>query len=141
MVVTNSFLIAAYHHGLGRHIYYLKETEIPVIFKWLWAAEPTNLFAVYLVRVSIALFLLRLVPPKKKYTWVIWSTITLLTISDIYVFFVFFLQCRPIRKVWNFTAPGTCVSEHILASAIWLYQGEILSGDIQVFNWKQSIDA
>ena len=126
MVVTNAFLMNAYHHGLGRHIYYLTAEEESETFKWLWAAEPTNLFAVYLVRLSIALFLLRLVPPKKVYIWLIWSMIAALTISDIFVSIYYFFECRPLHKVWVPSTPGSCFDRSVTKGATWLYQGEII---------------
>ena len=115
----------SYRHGMGRHIYYLKPDQITQTFMWLWTAEPTNLFAVYLVRLSIGLFFLRLIPPKKIYLWVIWGTIAALTVSDIFVSIVYFFECRPIRKVWEPETPGTCFSPEVLSSAVWLYQGEL----------------
>lgn len=122
-MVTNAFLINAYHLGLGRHIAYVPKKNIPETFKWLWAAEPTNLFAVTLVRFSIALFFLRLVPPKKRYIWTIWTTVGILAISDIYISINFFFECRPIRKVWLPDTPGSCFSEEINQSGLWLFQG------------------
>ncbi|KAL8774317.1 MAG: hypothetical protein Q9209_001068 [Squamulea sp. 1 TL-2023] len=75
---------------------------------WLWAAEHTNLFAVFLMRLSIALFFLRLVPPKKRYIWTIWGIIGILAVSDIYVSIDFFFECIPIRKVWLPHTSGLC---------------------------------
>ena len=122
-IVTNAFLMNAYHHGIGRHIYYLKPDQGSQTFMWLWTAEPTNLFAVYLVRLSISLFFLRLAPRNKNYLRVIWGTIAALTISDVFVSINYFFQCRPIRKVWNPEVQGTCFSHGVTSSAIWLYQG------------------
>ncbi|KAL8949995.1 MAG: hypothetical protein Q9222_003938 [Ikaeria aurantiellina] len=122
-IVTDAFLIQAYHLGLGRHVFYVPPKDVPETFKWLWAAEPTNLFAVFLVRLSIALFFLRLVPPKKRYIWTIWATIGILAASDIYICINFFFECRPIRKVWLPDTPGTCFSDIINQSALWLFQG------------------
>ena len=124
-IVTNAFLMEAYHQGLGRHIYYLQPWQISQTFMWLWAAEPTNLFAVFLVRLSISLFFLRLVPPKKVYLWLIWGIIAALTASDIFVSINYFFQCRPIRKVWQPDTPGTCFGHEVTAAAIWLYQGRL----------------
>lgn len=129
-VVTNAFLINAYHLGLGRHIVYVPPQNIPETFKWLWAAEPTNLFAVFLVRLSIALFFLRLVPPKRRYIWTIWAVIGILAISDIYISINFFFECRPIRKVWLPEIPGTCFSDVINHSALWLFQTASILADI-----------
>ncbi|KAL8721402.1 MAG: hypothetical protein Q9225_001917 [Loekoesia sp. 1 TL-2023] len=129
-VVTNAFLINAYHLGLGRHVAYVPKKNIPETFKWLWAAEPTNLFAVTLVRFSIALFFLRLVPPKKRYIWTIWTTVGILAVSDIYISINFFFECRPIRRVWLPNTPGSCFSEEITQSALWLFQVASILTDI-----------
>ena len=104
-------------------MYYLKPDQISQTFMWLWAAEPTNLFAVFLVRVSIALFFLRLIPPKKIYLWTIRGTIAALIISDIFVSVIYFFECRPIEKIWKPATPGTCLGREVMASAVWLYQG------------------
>ena len=122
-ILTNGFLINAYKHGLGRHIYYLGQDDVQEAFKWLWAAEPTNLFAVYLVRLSISLFFLRLVPPRRAYIWLIWGTIVALTVSDIYISIDYFFQCRPIQKVWQPDVPGSCFDPQVTVVATWLYQG------------------
>ncbi|KAL8935232.1 MAG: hypothetical protein Q9216_005528 [Gyalolechia sp. 2 TL-2023] len=140
-VVTNAFLINAYHLGLDRHAFYVPSANIPETFKWLWAAEPTNLFAVFLVRLSIALFFLRLVPPKSRYIWTIWAVIGILTISDIYISINFFFECRPIRKVWLPSTPGSCFSDEINHSALWLFQ-RMICGSIPtlrplVLRWQK----
>jgi len=124
-VVTDAFLINAYHLGLGRHILYIPPENVPETFKWLWAAEPTNLLAVYLFRLSIALFFLRLVPPKRRFIWTLWATIGMLTVADIYVSIDFFSECRPIRKVWLPQTPGACFSDIFNQSALWLFQGAL----------------
>lgn len=90
---------------------------------WEWIGEPSNLFAVFLVRVSICLFFNRLVPPKKIYHRTIWGMIAALTISDLYVSVYFFFQCRPLRKLWEPEIPGSCFGDVFKASAIWIYQG------------------
>ena len=124
-MVTDAFLINAYYLGLGRHLFYVPLKNVPETFKWLWAAEPTNLFAVYLVRLSIALFFLRLVPPKRRFVWTLWATIGMLTVADIYVSIDFFFECRPIRKVWLPQTPGACFSNVFNQSALWLFQGTL----------------
>lgn len=124
MILTNACLINAYHLGLGRHIYYIAPDQLGRLFMWLWIGEPTNLFAVFLVRLSVCLFFKRLVPPKKVYISTLWGFIAALTISDVYVSVYYFFQCRPLRKIWIPEVPGSCFNYAIKASAIWLYQGE-----------------
>lgn len=52
----------------------------------MWIGEPTNLFAVFQVRISVCLFFKRLVPPENVYIWTLWGFIAALTIS-VYIFF------------------------------------------------------
>jgi hypothetical protein len=75
---------------------------------FLWIAEPTNLFALYAVRV----FFLRLVPQHRiLYRRAVWGVVWALTISDIYVSINYFIQCRPIQKVWEPRIEGTCLQD------------------------------
>ncbi|KAG8533587.1 uncharacterized protein KY384_001327 [Bacidia gigantensis] len=129
-VVTNAFLINSYHYGVGRHRLYVPPENIPPAFMWLWAAEPTNLFAVYLVRLSICLFFIRLIPPKKVYMWIIWVTIAALTVSDVFTSVYYFFECRPIRKVWLPKTQGQCFGEGVQQAATWLYQATSILGDL-----------
>ena len=122
----------SYDLGLGRHIVFVPKKNIPKLFMWLWAGEPTNLVAVYLVRLSICLFFIRLIPPKKIYLWAIWVTIALLTVSAVFIAVYFLFECRPVEKIWNPHAPGKCFPEGYKAAAIWLYQGMALRVEIDV---------
>ena len=105
-------------------MYYLKPEDISQTFMWLWAGEPTNLFAVSLVRLSICLFFLRLIPRKKIYLWTIRGTIAGLVASDIFVSINYFFECVPIRKVWEPATPGKCFPQGVNVTAVWLFQGE-----------------
>ena len=131
-IVTNAFLILGYKYGMGRHIYYVPHADLPKVFMWLWAGEPTNLFAVFLVRLSICLFFIRLVPPQKKiYAWTIWVLIALLTASAVFTSVYYFFECRPIEKVWRpKEVKGKCFSEGVQEAATWLYQATSIIGDL-----------
>ncbi|KAF2650087.1 hypothetical protein K491DRAFT_683314 [Lophiostoma macrostomum CBS 122681] len=134
-IVTNAILTRAFELGLGRHIYYVPEAQIPDCFKWLWVAEPTNLFALYTVRLSIALFFLRLIPTHhKRNRRIIWASIWALTISDIYVSINYFIQYRPIQKVWRPAIPGKCLSDSVYAAAPWVYQAVSILADIALMS-------
>ena len=126
-ILAGAFNSVAMHYGIGRHIFYVaKDNPENVLntFKWLWASEPTNLTAVYLVRLSICLFFLRLVPKKdKRYRWTIISTIIFCSIAEVYVAINYFIECRPIEKVWNKELKGSCVTGIAYQFPIWFYQG------------------
>ncbi|KAF2113572.1 hypothetical protein BDV96DRAFT_601066 [Lophiotrema nucula] len=130
-ILTNGILTRAFELGLGRHIYYVPVEQVPECFKWLWAAEPTNLFALYAVRLSITLFFLRLIPVHQKLNRrIIWTAAWGLTVSDIYVSISYFIQCRPIQKVWRTDIPGKCLSDAAYAAPVWLYQAVSILADL-----------
>lgn len=122
---TNAVLCEAYNLGLGRHIAYVQPTgQVKRCFMFLWIAEPTNLFALYAVRLSITLFFLRLIPLHKTFhRRLIWAIVGSLTVSDVYVTINYFIQCRPIQKVWDTEIEGTCLGDAAYQAAPWLYQG------------------
>ena len=105
-------------------MYYVPPADVSPTFMWLWTAEPTNLFALYFVRLSVSLFFLRLLPATKKALRILmWTTIAALTVSDIYVSVTYFAQCRPIQKVWEPEIPGECLDAATYAAGPWTYQG------------------
>ena len=121
-IVANTILMNSYHHGIGRHSYYMTSDQILETSKWLWAAKSTNLFAVFLVKLSICLSFLRLVPPKGIYEAVIHAMITALVPSVILMSTNYFFECRPIQKVWKPEIPGTCFGERFTVFSTGFYQ-------------------
>ena len=116
----------SYHYGMGRHMYYLDSSQISGWAKWSWVGKITNLFAIYLVRISICLFLLRLIPPKGKfYLSTTWVTIVALSFSDILITISYLVECRPLRKVWHPDTPGICLSPALGMATTWLFQGTV----------------
>ena len=121
-IVANTFLMNSYHHGIGRHSYYMTSDQISQIFKWLWTADFTNLFAVFLVKISICLSFIRLMPPKGIHEALIHALITVLVLSVTLMSINFFFECRPIQKVWKPELPGTCIGERFPVFITGFYQ-------------------
>lgn len=91
---------------------------------FLWITEPTNLVALYTVRLSITLFFLRLIPKHMTlYRRIIFGFIWSLTISIIYVTVIQLIECRPTQKAWDPTIEGECLSNATYQAAPWIYQG------------------
>ena len=121
-IIANTFLMNSYHHGIGRHSHYMTSDQISQTSKWLWAAKSTNLFAVFLVKISICLSFLRLVPPKGIHEAVIHALITALVPSVILMSINYAFECRPIQKVWMPEIPGTCFGERFTVLSAGFYQ-------------------
>ena len=112
----------SYHHGIGRHSFFMTSEQISQTSKWLWAAKSTNLFAALFVKISICMSFLRLVPPKGIHEGVIHASITALVPSVILMSISYIFECRPIQKVWKPEIPGTCFGEHFTVLITVFYQ-------------------
>ncbi|MCJ1388703.1 hypothetical protein MMC18_001552 [Xylographa bjoerkii] len=96
-------------HGGARHMYYLMldPSQLVYITELNWISQPFAIMALGLGRISVALFLLRLLGPNS--VWRRWFLI----FNNYFVFIqcalesIFcFTQCRPVQAIWNPATPG-----------------------------------
>lgn len=102
--------ILAAENGIGKHIYdpSLKPTTLVLGLEWLFIAKITNVFAMLLLKASIAVFLISL-DFSTTYRVIIWLSIVLVTIFNLVIpFIVIFGSCTPLEKNWNLKVPGHC---------------------------------
>jgi len=93
--------------GYGRHIFYLTQEEALNALKYTVIAEPINIFAVGLQKVSIAVALLRL-NLGASYRAIVWIAIIPNVIIVVFTLIIIFSRCRPIDLMWDISASGTC---------------------------------
>ena len=62
-------------------------------------------------RLSISLFLLRIVAPGRRWKYGLWALIAFIAINNVAMFISAYLQCIPMQKMWNLSVPGKCWSE------------------------------
>ena len=99
--------------GLGRHNFYLSKTEAINASKWSRSAVPPNLTASLLARISLCLFMLRIVDRRKKYKIFLWAVMGLTTVTTLTSCLNSLLGCRPIEKMWNKELEGVCSPPHV----------------------------
>ncbi|MCJ1402818.1 hypothetical protein MMC11_006039 [Xylographa trunciseda] len=96
-------------HGGARHMYYLKQepSQLVYITELNWISQPFAIMALGLGRISVSLFLLRLLGPNS--VWRRWFLI----LNNYFVFIqcalesIFcFTQCRPVQAIWIPSTPG-----------------------------------
>lgn len=75
--------IVSIHFGFGRHMLALDQYSIMEALKWNWVTILPNYFGFYFSKISVAFFLLRLVPHRKTERF-IWAVIALLSISHLW---------------------------------------------------------
>jgi len=104
------FEILSVTHGIGRHMYYLSPTSIPLASKWSRATTPPNLAACALARISVCLFFMRILSrgDRKKTLIFLWALIALNISVNIVSIVGMLVRCRPIEKLWDHNVPGVC---------------------------------
>ncbi|KAF6228506.1 hypothetical protein HO133_008236 [Letharia lupina] len=108
-------------NGLGRHEYYLTSAQRRLFQVLGWADWIQTFITLALMKISICLFLLRIVDTKQvvRGMHVVISCITLFTAVSI---FLFLGVCRPLRAYWDVGVNGACLSNHQVESVV-LAQG------------------
>lgn len=94
-------------NGAGRHFAYLDPATATVGLKLNFVTQPIYLWAITTVKVSIALFLLR-IAPNKFYKRFLVGVITFLIVYTFVCFMTIILQCTNLALLWDSSAKGTC---------------------------------
>jgi len=102
------FAILSVVHGNGRHMYFLDPVELIEASKWSRATIPPNLASCMLARVSLCLFLMRIVGGIRKYKIFLWSVIGITVLTTAACIINLLISCRPLERLWNPKAPGVC---------------------------------
>ena len=87
--------------GFGRHIYYLDAAHLLRFKKLNFVSGLFTNLIICLIKLSVALFLLRIGGLRKWLRYSLFATIALLVSSTIATIVVIFVQCRPIAGIWD----------------------------------------
>ncbi|KAM0804621.1 hypothetical protein BDR22DRAFT_817709 [Usnea florida] len=87
--------------GFGRHLYYLDATQLMRFKKLNFVSGILTNFIICLVKLSVALFLLRIGGLRRWLRYSLFATIALLVSSTIATIVIIFVQCRPIAGIWE----------------------------------------
>ncbi|KAI0429662.1 hypothetical protein F5Y09DRAFT_253971 [Xylaria sp. FL1042] len=96
-------------HGFGKHKVFVSADDL-----WLYGAASfaqtiINLLGLGLLKISLALSLIRL-SRSKMFQWVLWGTIAFVTIYTIFAFLTLFLYCQPLSGFWDTGSGAKCYS-------------------------------
>ncbi|KAK7959209.1 uncharacterized protein PG986_004063 [Apiospora aurea] len=87
-------------YGFGQHIHTLSVDDAASAVFWEIMCQAAAVISMALAKISLALFLLRIV----VVSWhkiAIWTSIISLSIISTSVSVVLWTQCRPVNKIWN----------------------------------------
>lgn len=112
------FILVGVRVGLGKHNKALSQRDEIEALKWQALATATYILNMMFIKLSYAVFLLRLAV-QKRYRWTLWASMFVVAVWSTALFFWDIFQCKPVQAQWDYTIPGeVCVdSEQIVAAA------------------------
>lgn len=113
--------------GLGRHIYYLDIVQVIQFEKLNFVVELFLNLDICVVKISVALFLLRIGGLRKWLRVSLLVTIALLISSTSTTIIIIFMQCRPIAGIWDPTMKlrANCLSASVLIDVSYFSAGSV----------------
>ena len=108
MILTIKMVV----HGVGRHIYSLSIEDIVEAGLFFRIVEITYVFATAMVKCSVCLFLLRIMPPgtDKRLYWSLYTLMAIMAMLSIATAIVILAQCTPLAAGWDPRVAGKCRS-------------------------------
>ncbi|OCK81166.1 hypothetical protein K432DRAFT_296116 [Lepidopterella palustris CBS 459.81] len=131
-VIGLIFNIPSVTNGFGRHTYYLTHQQIINARMWNELSQLQNIAGVWLVKISICVFLLRILGvAHRNFTNFLYALMAISTAVNLSLVFVWFFQCRPIQAIWNFTIEEkTCMPGSAIVGVAYLSAGFNMATDI-----------
>ena len=111
--------------GGGRHFYYLETSQTIETAKWAYWSQLVNRIGLFFAKVSVSLFLLRLVVFRDWVKVLLYANIAILSISLVACSTVYLVQCNPISKNWNLLILGSCLPKSWIVAVIRTNAGTV----------------
>jgi len=110
--------LSGIRHGTGKHTFDILPQDIPkAMFIW-WLCELLYTISLVFVRLSIAVFLLRICV-KTVHKIIICATLAMMLAYSIFYFFLVIFQCSPVSFFWGQyeSMDGACINPAIIPDA------------------------
>ena len=120
------FITAEVLNGLGRHEYYLEPAQQRKFQAIGWADWVQVFITLMLTKVSICLFLLRMVD-SRKVTRMVYGLIGFMILFTAIFVFLFLGICRPLKAFWDVEVNGACLSDRQIESVVIAQGGKVAS--------------
>ncbi|KAF3064898.1 putative integral membrane family protein [Daldinia childiae] len=121
--VSCALILMGVRDGLGRHNASLDQHSEIEALKYQALATATYVLNMWLIKLSIGIFLLRLAT-QKRYKYTLYASIVIVSIWSIVLFFWNIFQCNPIGAQWDYTIlqkdpNARCVSADEIVNAAY----------------------
>ena len=117
--------ITGVHYGTGQHFTDIIPENRSIALRYWWYCEPLYILVNMFIKLSIAVFLLR-ISVVTTHKVIIWITLIISEVYGLFFLILFILQCRPTSYFWERFSPtppehGTCISVNITAGVFFGY--------------------
>jgi hypothetical protein len=112
-------------HGWGHHSAYVAKEDQILVFKSSFAQQVIWIFAIALVRMSIALSLLRL-SNDRIWKWTLWAIIAVQIITYFGHMLFQFFNCKPLRASWEPVYDIRCWPRKYVLIFGWVANGKFV---------------
>ncbi|KAJ2967385.1 hypothetical protein NUW58_g10468 [Xylaria curta] len=112
--VSCSFIFAGVSSGLGRHNKSLSQYDEIQALKYQALATASYVSNMWLIKLSIGLFLFRLAV-RNRYKWILGVSIVVVGIWSLVLFFWNIFQCNPVAAQWDYTILQNDPSSHCVS--------------------------
>ena len=109
--------------GLGRHQYYLSPEQRRMVEAAGWGDWIQSFVTLGLTKISICLFLKRIVD-SSRVKFFLWGLIAFLVTFTSVCSFIFLGVCRPLKAYWDVGVEGKCLSDIQVRNVVIAQGGE-----------------
>jgi hypothetical protein len=122
--VDLGFTIAGTKFGQGRHILRLElENGVRAVMT-MFVVQFLLPLALAVVKLSVTLFLLRIIGLRKWFRWALIANVAVLLASTLVYIIVLWAQCRPLAANWDpRIMHGVCYKPNVLVNATYVTTG------------------
>lgn len=122
-IMGAGFITSGVLNGLGRHEYYLTPTQQKNFQAIGWADWVQVFFTLMFTKISICLFLLRIVS-SQAVARAMYALIGAMVLFSMDTVFLFLGVCRPLGAYWSVSVDGTCFSKRQVMNVIIAHGGK-----------------
>jgi hypothetical protein len=111
---------------MGRHAADLPPEDIPKAIMWVWIARMSTIVSFCFCKLSIAWMLLRISSIKRKYRYILYSSM-IVNVGVSIIWLIMTIKCVPAHANWLGEEPGDkCIPGHVTTNHAYFAGGEYL---------------
>ncbi|RYP02650.1 hypothetical protein DL764_005695 [Monosporascus ibericus] len=131
--LSSSFILRGGHYGLGRHNKSLSQYREIQALKYQALATATYVLNMWLIKLSVAIFLLR-IAVERRYRYTLYISMIIVSITSFPLFVWSIFQCNPVEAQWDYTIldhypEAHCVSADAIVSAAYALSAQNIVSD------------